>query len=430
MVTTHRRPRPHQDSEEPPLNPLIFSTLREARTIPKMIRRRPNTSTVLMVVIVLFVVIIWSLIAARLLLVNSPSQSKQTPRISLQQHSRPLHLGNVTTFSKRQMQSPHLRGHQPSPEDILFDSWKRNYHTTNLSMEDRQIHFVYGLWDTSDGDPNRPGKSANKHADNSNMPLSFRHNLQVYQAQNPDWIIHTWFNKTEIERLVALWTSPEHPPSASSFGRDQSQAIRHAWAVARPVQRADLFRYLLLYQFGGFYFDLDVVTSGNNTVAFFMDQVGLNPSLHTAALFWEMGRLTLQEQAKSAKEIVRRGLPEYRTRLSNYCIWSKPNSKLTKCAIELASSRILYVQKNLNFTTVQQRIPVTLYSSGPDVVTECAFGVRRSDEMDGTTTKSTMMEEEDEVVKNHMTRDKVLVVDPGPNLINGNMFSWRNKLAA
>jgi hypothetical protein len=191
-----------------------------------------------------------------------------------------------------------------------------------------------------------------------------------------------------------------------------------------------LFRYLLLYQFGGFYFDLDVVTSGNNTVAFFMDQVGLNPSLHTAALFWEMGRLTLQEQAKSAKEIVRRGLPEYRTRLSNYCIWSKPNSKLTKCAIELASSRILYVQKNLNFTTVQQRIPVTLYSSGPDVVTECAFGVRRSDEMDGTTTKSTMMEEEDEVVKNHMTRDKVLVVDPGPNLINGNMFSWRNKLAA
>jgi hypothetical protein len=430
MVTTHRRPRPHQDSEEPPLNPLIFSTLREARTIPKMIRRRPNTSTVLVMVIFFSVVIMWSLSAARILLVNSPSQSKQTPRISLQQHSRPLHLDNVTTFSKRQMQSPPLRGHQPSPEDILFESWKRNYHTTNLSMEERQIHFVYGLWDTSDGDPNRPGKSAKKHSDNSNMPLSFRHNLQVYQAQNPDWIIHTWFNKTEIERLVALWTSPDNPPSASSFDRDQIQAIRDAWAVARPVQRADLFRYLLLYQLGGFYFDLDVVTSGNNTVAFFMDQVGLNPSLHTAALFWEMGRLTLQEQAKSAKELVRRGLPEYRTRLSNYCIWSKPNSKLIKCAIELASSRILYVQKNFNLTTVEQRIPVTLYSSGPDVVTECAFGVRRSDEMDGTTTKSNMMEEEDEVVKYHMTRDKVLVVDPGPNLINGNTFSWKNKLAA
>ena len=50
-----------------------------------------------------------------------------------------------------------------------------------------------------------------------------------------------------------------------------------------------------------------------------------------------------------------------------------------------------------------------LYSSGPDVISECAYGVRDRDyqgQQVGTA--------------------DVLIVDPGPLLMNGNSFTWRN----
>lgn len=426
MVTTHRRHRLQQHTGHQPTNsspPLVSSTERDTRKTQTAIRRRPNALVTLMVVSPFLVVLIWLLSAVRVYLLPSPPllSSQKTGGLPVQR------LDTQTMFSRHKRDYPALRGNIPS-KDSVFEAWKQSHHATNFSKEvDRQMHFVFGLWDSDADTQTGSSKSTNII---SKMPLSFQRNLQVYQAQNPEWTIHTWFSKTEIEHVVELWTVPDLDPFESSFDQETRQKIRHAWAVARPVQQADLFRYLLLHQFGGFYFDLDVVTSGNNTVDFFMDQVGLNPSMHTAALFWEMGRLTPQEQAKSSKDVVRRGLPEYRTRLSNYCLWSQPRSNLTKCAIKLASSRIVDVQQRFNFTTVEQRIPATLYSSGPDVVTECAFGVRRYDDLDGTAIVSPIKEDEEEVVKNQMTKEKVLVVDPGPNLVNGNTFSWRNRLAA
>eukprot|EP00980_Cylindrotheca_fusiformis_P023641 scaffold10700_cov108-Cylindrotheca_fusiformis.AAC.5 len=423
MATSQRR-RPQRDNNLISLNGHGCLSNSESdysrKTRTRRIRKRPKNGLLIAVVVILgfFIIYVLCTVWAYLFLSQPRGNDWRGASPKTLGLDRPLNRG-----ARHRMEVLSLRGNHAllQAQDTAFEAWKKTSHEMYLSVEERQIHFIFGLWD-NDGDPSKPA--------DQNMPLFFRRNLQVYQAQNPGWRIRTWFNRTEINSLVERWTSPQ-PQSESSLGMDDRQTIRQAWAVARPVQKADLFRYLLLHQFGGFYFDLDVVTSGNNTVEFFMKQVELDPRLHTAALFWEMGRLTPEEQAISAKEIVRRGLPEYKTRLSNYCLWSKPQSNLTKCAIQLASSRILYVQQHFNVTTIQQKIPATLYSSGPDVVTECAFGVRRSDEMHGTAAEATSnMDSEDEVLTRHMTKDRVLVVDPGPNLINGNTFSWRNAAAA
>ena len=75
------------------------------------------------------------------------------------------------------------------------------------------------------------------------------------------------------------------------------------------------------------------------------------------------------------------------------------------------------------------RVATTLYSTGPDVVTECAFGVRDADTPDLRIGRKPE-NEENIALRTHVTSQNVLVVDPGPLLRNGNTFSWKNGRAA
>mmetsp|Transcript_36312 Transcript_36312/g.75556 ORF Transcript_36312/g.75556 Transcript_36312/m.75556 type:complete len:341 (-) Transcript_36312:603-1625(-) len=286
------------------------------------------------------------------------------------------------------------------------------FHQPRVPEKERNIHFIFGLWE-EETDPKTVAQ---------NMPPNFQRNLQIFEDHNPGWKIKKWFSKAEIEEHIQLWTKPSN---STSGGKKRSYSVREAWRVASPVQRADMFRYLMLWKLGGFYFDLDVTCAGNNSVVELMKAVELDPSVHTAALFWERGRLDTFEQYESQLEPVRRGIPEYRTRLANYALWSRPGSKMMKCAIQLATYRIIKVHKADH--QLEERIPRVLYSSGPDVICECAFGVRDK-YFKGTSIS--IPQNEDEVIRTRITTDNVLVVDPGPNLVNGNTFSWKNEQAA
>eukprot|EP00527_Entomoneis_sp_CCMP2396_P006388 CAMPEP_0198155282 /NCGR_PEP_ID=MMETSP1443-20131203/69053_1 /TAXON_ID=186043 /ORGANISM="Entomoneis sp., Strain CCMP2396" /LENGTH=337 /DNA_ID=CAMNT_0043822027 /DNA_START=35 /DNA_END=1048 /DNA_ORIENTATION=+ len=277
---------------------------------------------------------------------------------------------------------------------------------SSIPRKERNIHFIFGLWDDDVG---------------KGLPVEFRRNLKAFERSNPNWRIFKWFRKPMIERYAKAWTVG----NSSKDDEGSFPSTWKAWKVARPVQRADLFRYIMLWQMGGFYFDLDVEISGDNSVAALMKAVDLNPSIHTAALFYEKGRLTEEEAVWSAHDIGRDGLPEYRTRLSNYALWSRPRSKLMECAVQLATYRILKVSKE--DLDLDSRLLATLYSSGPDVVTECAFGVREKG-FQGSAGRP--LQDEEEVVQSNITKDKVLVKDPGPNIVNGNTFSWKNEKAA
>lgn len=64
---------------------------------------------------------------------------------------------------------------------------------------------------------------------------------------HPDWE-YTFFDDEDVRRFVQI----EFPHYRTVFDKFFS-----------PIQRVDFFRYLAVYHFGGFYFDLDVLLSNN-----------------------------------------------------------------------------------------------------------------------------------------------------------------------
>ena len=66
--------------------------------------------------------------------------------------------------------------------------------------------------------------------------------MQTWKDMNPQCLHQLW-NDTEIASLARL-KSPD--------------LIWPIWDGLSPVERADVFRYLVLYERGGYYVDLDV----------------------------------------------------------------------------------------------------------------------------------------------------------------------------
>ena len=272
-----------------------------------------------------------------------------------------------------------------------------------IPRKQRNIHFIFGLWDDGRG-----------------MPRDFRMNFNLYEQNNEHWRIMKWFHKASIQQYVEKWIHPNATTTTSTSSDNVFENTWEAWQVARPVQQADLFRYIVLWKMGGFYFDLDVQITVQNSVDKLMEAVGLDPSFHTAAVFFEKGRLSEEEVEYSKWNPGRDGLPEYSTRLSNYALWSRPYSSLMECAIQLATFRILKLnQQDLDW---EARLSTTLYTTGPDIISECTMGVRER----GFLGKGTKLQDEEEVVRSEITTDNhILVKDPGPNIVNGNSFSWK-----
>jgi len=80
-----------------------------------------------------------------------------------------------------------------------------------------------------------------------NLPPLARAAAANLRLLHPDWE-YLFFDDEEIRRFIAH-EFPQHRQVFDSF--------------ARPIQRFDFFRYLAVFRFGGFYFDLDVFLSDN-----------------------------------------------------------------------------------------------------------------------------------------------------------------------
>lgn len=202
----------------------------------------------------------------------------------------------------------------------------------------RTINFVYGLWD------DKP------------MRDDFVANLNTWKRLNPAWGVKVW-SKQDIK---ALWKS--------SFNE-----YIDVWKLARPIQRADLARLMIVIKFGGLYADLD--TAPTKPIDDILQVAGYRSVQHTTVLCIEDIK-TEEEMTASARWPIRQGVPEYKTRIANYVFFAQPGSDVLRRTLNLAAKRIretpstyYHVQGNPDLNNPY----AIIYTSGPDTLTEGTF---------------------------------------------------------
>lgn len=193
---------------------------------------------------------------------------------------------------------------------------------TGVDRIPRLIHFVYGLWDTSPG-----------------LPWRCRASLGSWRRHHPDWSMVLW-SRLDADHLVET----AFPELQATYR-----------GLARPVQRCDLLRYLLLLRFGGVYADLDLRCDAP-----------LRPLLlgePRARLIVLVERRLSGERAAEIGELepIREGRPEARERIANYFLAASPGHPILAEVVALVRTRAhLPVVRDYD----------VLYTTGPDVVSE------------------------------------------------------------
>ena len=122
------------------------------------------------------------------------------------------------------------------------------------------------------------------------LPLFAKAGATNLKLLHPDWE-HVFFDDDDVLRFIAQ-EFPQYKTAFDSF--------------PRSIQRFDFFRYLAVYRYGGFYFDLDVFLSkplndllGHDCV-FPFEELTLNPHLRTAYnMDWEIGNYAFGANAGS-----------------------------------------------------------------------------------------------------------------------------------
>jgi mannosyltransferase OCH1-like enzyme len=185
------------------------------------------------------------------------------------------------------------------------------------------VHLVYGLWD--DGP----------------LPWRLRAMLGSWLRHHrpPKWRIVLW-NRRQAEELVRA----RYPDLAEIYA-----------GYSRPVQRADLLRYLLLHEFGGFYADLDILCVSSLS--------GLLPEGSEASIVVQVEKLLSAERAAEIgrAQSIRQGRPELPERIANYFMGCRSGHPLMAEVIALARERSgLEVRNDYD----------VLYTTGPDVMSE------------------------------------------------------------
>eukprot|EP00043_Microstomoeca_roanoka_P003380 m.43452 g.43452 ORF g.43452 m.43452 type:complete len:334 (-) comp12039_c0_seq1:151-1152(-) len=200
------------------------------------------------------------------------------------------------------------------------------------------IHFMFGLWD--DGD----------------LPQTFANTLEAWRRVNPAWKIKLW-RKDEIK---ALW-------------RDHFPEYKHIWARAKPIQRADIARLMIILKFGGLYADLDCTPS--RPVDDVFDEAGFRFVAHEAIVCLEDDK-TPEQMAHTARWPIRKGVAEYHRRVANYVFWAKPGAKLVENALKLAIHRVETTESTYYHVPGRPDLNnpyAIIYTTGPDVLTEAVF---------------------------------------------------------
>ena len=138
---------------------------------------------------------------------------------------RTLVLLLLATLLRARISSSHLLGLPPGSPPVDDD-----YDGPFATFEERTVHFIWGMWD--DGE----------------LPTAWAVNMARWTALNPMWRTRLWL-RSSCEELVNMTGVPAE--------------WRDAYWSARPIQRADLVRLMIVYAHGGMYADLDARTAGS-----------------------------------------------------------------------------------------------------------------------------------------------------------------------
>lgn len=107
--------------------------------------------------------------------------------------------------------------------------------------------------------PSAADVSADVFLSSSNPPIPC-HIHQTWKTSKwdelPDWVKKsvTSFRDKNPGCNHTLWSDAD----MNSFIETRYPQLQEAWNALKPVQRADLFRYAVIHQFGGYYSDADV----------------------------------------------------------------------------------------------------------------------------------------------------------------------------
>lgn len=188
------------------------------------------------------------------------------------------------------------------------------------------LHLMYFPWDWKTG---------------KLKPDQFDFNRQCYEVlkeKNKDW-------------EIKLWTYDETKKFAEEFYPQYNeihQLIKH------PVQLVDFYRLLVVYHFGGIYWQYD--SKQKTSLDFF-----LPPDNKKDRVFIEGIINKYRQKQIGEKHIIRKGKPEEEMRIATQCFCSFPQTKFIKSAIDkswdnlhkyelLEAYDILYIGGNAMFS--------------------------------------------------------------------------------
>ncbi|MEO8362144.1 MAG: glycosyltransferase [Vicinamibacteria bacterium] len=190
----------------------------------------------------------------------------------------------------------------------------------------RLIHLIYGLW-------SRTGR----------LPWHCRSVLGAWRRHHPGWTVVLW-GRQQGERLVKE-SFPELWPTYQQ--------------LARPAQRCDLLRYLILKRFGGVYADLDLHC-----------RTSVEPWLPSGAALVTLVERHLTAARAAAiglPEPIRQGRAETLVRIANFFLAASPSHPLLTEIVEMVQSRAhLEVRRDYD----------VLFTTGPDVISEVVARAR------------------------------------------------------
>jgi hypothetical protein len=259
------------------------------------------------------------------------------------------------------------------------------------------------------------------------MPPKFQTNLNVWKDNNPNSIAIKLWNAPQLEQLFQ-----HHYPT-----------VYPIYKHASPIQKSDMARYAILAHHGGWYFDLDAsihcgvkddgskrqrTTSNHclNDLTSLLSSSFFKPK-SSGTLFWERGPLSPTELLQSTHRPCRRKIPEYKHRLANYAMHAATveGQRFFLNVLHAAACRVTTLQ-DLACSHKDQEYSV-LFSTGPDVLTEVAYGNRRVWQQGDPVGNDKCVGLLPVRFEDNAHTHRMNVVDPKAMVLNANSFSWRGK---
>lgn len=268
--------------------------------------------------------------------------------------------------------------------------------TTNQSIQIQSnfsIHFMYGMWDPiyfvepNDGvlfEPKSPSWLKKLRANNKISISKWIQTLSISSS----WKQIMW-DRSSIEQLLnlnpLLINQLETKDSSLENIIDFFSWIKLFSArMKKGVLQADLYRYLVIYLFGGFYFDLDCQPSDQSLndllvrtniikknliknlekITCLNCSIAINENIAIAILFVETTLSNEESRLNGQRYAIRRGVPEAAVRIANYALGSNGRGHPFWLAVLLEV--FLRCSRCPSLTASLEDYDV-LFLSGPDV---------------------------------------------------------------